>query len=394
MRPESKQTYQSFLKYFYAYRFFNDFAFIYAVYILLFKMNGLSVFEISLLLALWCGFVILFEVPTGALADKWNRKYMLSLGMLSKAIGFGIWFFADDFWLFALGFLFWGIQEAFCSGTQEALLFDNLKDFGKEDAYERIAGQGYFYSKIAAAISVFLGGFLASISFHVVILLSSASMVAALLPTLFFRDVRFDQSSQQKKKYFHAIKDAFKESAKDIIIKRLFLYTAVVLAVIGVLDEYEQLFFHWVGLPIAFFGVFIVMRMGLEAVGSKVAYRLQKYFKNSKNIYLFAMLSGILLIAAITMKSIFMLPVFALVFLFGSVGEVLVEAGLQRQIQSDQRATILSINSLLLNLSAIFLAVGFGILSKIGDLTWGFFAFGVLVILFSVISMVFKRSEW
>jgi|GEM_PF-5602171 len=85
MRPDRNQTCKSFLRFFYAYRFFNDFAFIYAVYILLFKMNGLSVFEISLLLALWCGFVILFEIPTGALADKWNRKYMLSLGMLSKA---------------------------------------------------------------------------------------------------------------------------------------------------------------------------------------------------------------------------------------------------------------------------------------------------------------------
>ena len=64
-----------------------------------------------------------------------------------------------------------------------------------------------------------------------------------------------------------------------------------------------------------------------------------------------------------------------------------------KEIKTDQRATIISINSLVLNLSAIVLVTGFGILSRIGDLIWGFILFALLLILFSIISIVFSKNK-
>lgn len=387
------QSYKGFTRNWFLYRFLKDFAFVYAIYVILFKLRGLSVFEISLLLALWSGFVVLFEVPTGAIADKWNRKWMLTLGMLSKAIGFGIWFFADNFFLFTLGFLFWGIQETFCSGTQEALLFDNLKKFKKEKDYERVAGRGHFYSKIAIGTSVFLGGFLASYSFPLAISLSSVVMLLGIVPTLFFHEVRFKKTSTEEVKYIDYIKTAFKESAKNEQLLKLMLYSGIVLAVIGTLDEYSQIYYNWVSLPIAFFGVLAVIGMGLEALGSNYAYKFQKLFKSQNNIYVLSILGGIALLISVMYNSLLMLIPFMLISFFIAISEVLVESNLQKQIKTHQRATILSINSLLLNLSAIGLTVGFGILSKIGDLTWGFIAFALIMIVFSIISMLFNNKK-
>ncbi|MFH1942940.1 MAG: MFS transporter [bacterium] len=392
MKEDNPQAYRSFIRCFYLYRFFTDFVFVYAVYIILFKRNGLSVLEISLLLALWCAFVVVFEVPTGALADRWNRVSMLRLGLLSKAVGFGIWFFADRFWLFALGFLFWGIQETFSSGTLEAILYDTLKDSGKEEDYIKIAGRGHFYARIGIAVSVFFGGIIASWSCDLVIILSSVSMIAAILPTLFFRDVRVGDRPTRKNNYIAIIREAFRISVRNRMILRLFCYTAVVVAVIGILDEYEQLYLDWVRLPIALFCALIVVRMGFEAVGSRFAHIFQRRFLGMNNIYLLGIAGGILLLLSTCTRSRFMLPIFASVFLFGSMGEVLVEGGLQEQIRSDQRATIMSMNSLLLALSAILLSVGFGVLSKFGNLTWGFRFFAFLMIVYSTVSLIFQRK--
>ncbi len=383
--------YKRFLTSFYFYRFLKDFAFIYAVYVILFKLRGLSVFDISLLLALWSGFVVILEVPTGALADKWNRKYMLSLGMFSKAIGFGVWFFANNFLLFALGFLFWGIGSTLSSGTQESLLFDILKRFKREDEYEKVAGQGHFYSKIAIGASVFIGGFLASYNLNLVIILSSIFMIIGIIPTLFFHEVNLKKTSTKEVKYFHLIKNALKESIKNKFILRLILYSFIVFAVIGTLDEYEQLYFNWVNLPIAFFGVLAVAVMSIQAIGNKLAYKFQKRFKNENFIYILSIFSGISLILAIAYKSLIMLPIFVLVFFFTSISEVLVESRLQRQIKTERRATIISINHLLLNMSAIFLAIFFGLLAEIGNLTWGFLFFALLMILFSIVSIILKK---
>lgn len=100
---------------------------IYPVYILMFKANGLSLTQISFLLAIWFLSVVSLEIPTGVLADHWSKKTMLIIGGLYKAIGYISWFFSESFALFALGFILWGISESFCSGSEEALLYDNLK---------------------------------------------------------------------------------------------------------------------------------------------------------------------------------------------------------------------------------------------------------------------------
>ena len=385
--------YRTFIRSFYVYRFFADFAFVYAVYIILFQRNGLSVLEISLLLSLWCAFFILFEIPTGALADTWNRKAMLGLGMVSKAVGFGCWLFARGFGLFALGFLFLGIQETFSSGTQEALLYDNLRYFQEEKDYERIAGRGHFYARLGIAMAVFLGGFMAAYSMNLVLVLSSISMMVGTIAILFFREIRYDGNSGGHVTYTRVLKDAFSLALRNTSILRLFLYSAVFLAVVGILDEYEQLYFHWAGLPIAFFGVIMVMRMGFEALGSRWAYRFERIVQSEKNIHGLSILSGLLLIVSLTVKTVLLIPVFALVFFLGAMGEVITEARLQRQIPSGQRATILSMNNFLLGGSAIGLTLLFGGLSRIGDLTWGFYAFALIIIVYSTVSLLKHKEQ-
>ena len=388
----NKLSYKKFIAFFYTFRFFTDFAFIYAVYIIFFKIRGLSVLEISLLLTLWCGFVVIMEVPTGALADRWNRKHLLSLGLVSKAVGFMVWFFADSFWLFALGFLFWGIQETFHSGTQEALLFENLKKFNRQQEYDKISGNGHFFSKIATGVSVFLGGIIASFSFKLVILLSALSMMTALLATFFLEEVESHRLTGEKIRYFSQIKIAFGECLTNANLLRLIVYSAIVLGIIGILDEFEQLYFDWLGLPITFFGMVSAARMLLAAAGNKLAHRFRQWLGEFKAIYYPALGAGILLMLAVSDKSLFMLPVFAVVFFFGGVGEVLVESGLQNSISSNKRATIISINALILGISAGIFSLLFGIISKIGSLAWGFLFFALMLFVFSIFSIFFKKN--
>ncbi|NLT15230.1 MAG: MFS transporter, partial [Clostridiales bacterium] len=120
--------------------FFREFVLLYPVYMLLFESKGLSDLDVSLLLIIWSVSVFILEVPSGIMADRWSRKNMIVLGTAFKVGGFVIWMFAGSFFAFALGFVFWGIQEAFCSGSTEALLFDTLKENGREDDYEKYAG--------------------------------------------------------------------------------------------------------------------------------------------------------------------------------------------------------------------------------------------------------------
>jgi len=381
-------SYRKFLNNFYIYRFFKDFAFIYAVYVILFRLRGLSIFEISILLAVWAAFVVIFEIPTGALADRWNRKYMLVLGMLSKAVGFLIWIFANSFSLFLLGFLFWSIQSTFCSGTQEALLYDTLKSYRKQKEYKKIIGNGNFYGSIAIGSSMIIGGFLASISFNIVLILSSLAMIVSMLAASAFKEIRFKRTSTQETKYIQLIRSAIKRSMRNRFLLRLMLYSLIVFALVGTLDEYDQLFIGLVGVPLAFFGIWGAIRFGSEALGGKIAYKIEEYFKSKYVIYILSLLSGICLLISISFPSIFVLPIYVLIYFLISISDVFVEGELQKQIKTHERATIISINHFMENISSIAFLSGFGILSAIGGLYSGFLFFALLFIVYSIISII------
>jgi MFS family permease len=379
--------YKGFLTRFYLYRFFKDFAFIYAVYVVLFKLRGLSVLEISLLLSLWAALNVVLEIPTGALADRWNRKYMLVLGMLSKAAGFLVWVFANDFVMFALGFLFWTIQSTFTSGTQEALLYDTLKKFRKYREYKRVTGTGKFYQKIATGAACLLGGVIASVSFDAVLVLSSASMIIAMIAALTFQEVKV-RTTTKETKYLLLIKNAIIQSAKNKLLLRMMLYSMIVLSIIGALDEYDQLFLNWVDVPIFLFGAWFVARFASEAVAGRIAYRVERYFKTDKIIYILSGLAGALLFLSISYPSVYMLPVYLSVYFLIAISDVFVECGLQEQIKTNERATILSINRFMENASCIVFFSVFGLLSLAGGLYLGLLFFAILLVAYSVAAII------
>ena len=98
-------------KTFYAYKFMSECLPVYAFYALFFLDRGIELSQIPLLIALWSGFAIVFEVPTGILVDRLNRKTLLVIGALLKGGCFIIWYFSHSFWLFAFGFMVWALAR-------------------------------------------------------------------------------------------------------------------------------------------------------------------------------------------------------------------------------------------------------------------------------------------
>jgi len=84
----------------------------------------------------------------------------------------------------------------------------------------------------------------------------------------------------------------------------------------------------------------------------------------------------------------FVLPIYVLIYFLISVSDVFVESELQKQIKTHERATIISINHFMENISSIIFLSGFGILSAIGGLYLGFLFFALLFIVYSIASII------
>ena len=83
-----------FLGLYYAYAFLFDFILAYAFYTALFELEGMSLTQIGLLLAFWSATAIVLEMPSGALSDHFDRRWLLIAAPLFKALTFLLWIMA------------------------------------------------------------------------------------------------------------------------------------------------------------------------------------------------------------------------------------------------------------------------------------------------------------
>ena len=138
-----------------AYRFLDTLILIFPFYTVMFAETGLTPIQIGLALAAWSLTAIVLEIPTGALADRVSRRWLLLIAQLFRGSGFLLWFLFPGFWGFLAGLVLWGVKTALVSGTFEALLFDELKAAGREQDYARAIGRaqtGRFVGVMASAL--------------------------------------------------------------------------------------------------------------------------------------------------------------------------------------------------------------------------------------------------
>lgn len=383
-----KSIYKKFIRNYYLTGFFNEFVFAYAIYNFFFKFHSMSIFQISLLLGWWTFNTLIFEIPTGALADKWSRKKMLVLAPILKSGCFLVWFFAKgDFYIYALGFTFWAASESFVSGTTQALLYDHLKYYKKTKEYEKILGKRTSLMHIALAISLISGGFIASYNLDLTMILSIIPLFLSALFAALIEEAPKEKSNEEIH-YLEYIKIAFKEIKTSKVLPYLFTYYNIIYLMFGLLEEFNQLYFELVKLPIYAFGIVGFIIASSSAIGFFYAHKL-------KNVlwifYIFPLLCSVFFGFVACFPSIIILFFLFFSFFLYAPLLVLTESKIQRNIQSISRATVSSINAFFLNLLGAILIPIFGFIGKLWNLQAIYLAVSITLFFFSAWFYIIKN---
>lgn len=323
---------------FYLYAFFDDFILIYPFYAVMFADNGLTSQQISLLFAAWSITSFSLEIPSGALADRFSRKYVLLASSVVRALSFTSWLLIPNFNGFLLGFLLWGLGSALASGTTEALVYDELKRYGAEKQYAKVSGIMQSLRIAGSAAAGFVGAVIVSRGYNWLFGASIASLVVTAAVILRLPKAR-SQRSTGETAYYRYIKEGV---AAAILRPRLLLLlvTASFITGIGALDEYYNLLFLERGLSRGQIGFWFGCIFLLSAVGSAVAHKFETV---RINYGLFTVLWGGLLLAAVLGPTSLLPVCIALFTMVFYAAQVLLETSLQHQIPDKTRATTTSV---------------------------------------------------
>ena len=140
-------------------------SFIWGINTLFLLDAGLSNVEAFAANAFFTAGMVLFEIPTGVVADAWGRRVSYLLGTLTLAgstyLYFVLWQVHGPFWMWAVVSVLLGLGFTFFSGAVEAWLVDALHFAGYTGDLEAVFARGQVVGGLAMLTGAVAGGFIA-----------------------------------------------------------------------------------------------------------------------------------------------------------------------------------------------------------------------------------------
>ncbi len=141
-----------------AYGFLRNLRFFDAFFILFLRQKGLSYTEIGILYAIREITINICEIPSGIIADTYGRKNSLMASFILYIVSFAIFYLSTGFWFFLTAFIFFGIGDAFRTGTHKGIIMNYLAQNKWSEQKVNYYGHTRSWSQRGAAVSSLFAG--------------------------------------------------------------------------------------------------------------------------------------------------------------------------------------------------------------------------------------------
>ncbi|MEZ5148180.1 MAG: MFS transporter [Bacteroidales bacterium] len=135
-------------------RFYEPFLFLF------FIQQGLTFFQIGVLISIREIGRNLLEIPAGVVADAIGRKRTLVSSFLFYISAFLLYFFAESYAWFIFAMIFYSLGDSFRTGTHKAMIFDYLRLNDWKDQKVFYYGHTRSYSQLGSALSSLIAALL------------------------------------------------------------------------------------------------------------------------------------------------------------------------------------------------------------------------------------------
>jgi len=329
------------------------------VIVVFFMENGLSLQQIFVLKAINSVSIILLEIPTGYFADVWGRKNTLIFGGILGFLGFLAYALAFNFLGFIIAEICLGIGVSFISGSDSALLYDTLKDHNKENEFVKYDGRMVSAGNFAEAIGGILGGFLASISIKLPVIIQVVVAFIAIPAAITLKET--ENRKNLKNIGFQQIWQIVKASLfQNKILRNYILLSSVLGCSTLAMAWFVQPFFDAINVPLQAYGILWTILNLSVGIVSFYAYKIEKKIGFITTIFLIS--TGLNVMYILTGLTAGYLGIFFILifYIFRGVATPVLRDYINRYSDSDSRATILSLRSFLIRGFFAILAPLFG----------------------------------
>jgi MFS family permease len=221
----------------FVYAFLMDFSMTAPIWVLYlrdergFSMTQITFLEVPLFLL-----IVFAEVPTGAVADRYGRRISLVLASAILAVSMYVYGVADNYALILVSNLAWALAFTFRSGADTAMLYDSLSALGRAGEFQRIIGRLSALRSAAALGGLLLGAPIAAATSYSFAIVLTAAIVAAAIGVAFFmheeprEGVAESAENVPKRSYVGTLSAGIREVFDKPVLRTLFVFSAVTAA--------------------------------------------------------------------------------------------------------------------------------------------------------------------
>ncbi|TDW28723.1 MFS transporter [Cryobacterium psychrophilum] len=354
-------------------------SFIWGINMLFLLDAGLSNFEAFAANAFFTVGMVIFEIPTGVVADTIGRKASYLLGTITLSVTTGLYWML---WLWHAPFVWWaivsvllGLGFTFFSGAVEAWLVDALAFSRYTGSLEAVFGRGLVVTGIAMFTGSVLGGVIAQVTnLGVPFVLRAAVLIALFVfAAVVMKDIGFtpDRSAGPLKATRNVLAQSIEYGLKRRSVRYVML-AAPFASGVGFYAFYalQPYLLELYGDPSAYSvaGLAAAILSLSQVAGGMLAPRIRGLFALRTTAVIGASVISAVVLVVLGLNSLFWFAIALLMvwgFVFAVAGPVR-QAYLNEMIPSEQRATVLSFDSLFGSLGGVFIQPALGRAADLG----------------------------
>lgn len=302
--------------------------------------------------------VLIFEIPTGIVADVYSRRLSIIIGVFLIAAGFAVTALWPLFIPILIGQVLWGLGYTFTSGANQAWISDEIG----EDHAPAIFLRGARFSQLGALVATAIGVLLAQKQLQAPILVSAGLfLLLGVYLILFMPEAGFRPTPQENRTTFQHMTQTFRSGLGMLRIRPALVGILLIGFFFGLYSEgYDRLWtasllerFELPALAglneVAWMGLISASIQILSAGSTWLAEKRLDFSQSARMINVMAGLSTLLLAALAGFALIGSLGLaVSLMIAVGVIRETiypLYTAWVNQRLDSNVRATVLSMSS-------------------------------------------------
>ncbi len=327
---------------------------------------------------------LLFEIPFGIIADKYNKKRLLLISNLLFIISTITFIYAHNYITFIIAIITNAINNSLSSGITNSILYENLDN---KDRYNKILFYNSFFYNISYMLAMIIGGYIGQkfgliYTYYITIIPFIIDFIVLLV-----LKIKNNINTANMESNISILKNGFKEVINNSYLLKLILTSSILFSGIKLVEESHPEYSNNIGISVFVIGIYTALILVFCIIGSYIGSRLKRNtYKLILNIN--PIFSGLCILLVGKLNNYFGIVFILLIYIFSESFDNIMKAELHKNISSKSRVTIESINQFVLSIFGIIFSILMTILLKFMSISTMYMLIGFIIISYGIVNLI------